>query len=105
MVRCVPLFLGRPTEESCSVRRSCPSWEQSIHTAGIFVAKVKEGSFIQLVNQIQQGQDQREVKPVARLQPTTGVMSHIFTTRSLPHVTIRPLEMSMDIWEILCFPS
>lgn len=49
--------------------------------------------------------DQRGAKPVARLQPTTGVMSHIFTTRSVPQVTISPRAMSMDMWEMLCFPS
>lgn len=50
-------------------------------------------------------QDQCGENPVARLQPTTGVISHIFTTRSVPQVTISPLAMSMDIWEMLCFPS
>lgn len=50
-------------------------------------------------------QDQWGENPVARLQPTTGVISHIFTTRSVPQVTISPLAMSMDIWEMLCFPS
>lgn len=49
--------------------------------------------------------DQCGEKPVARLQPTTGVMSHIFTMRSVPQVTISPLAMSMDMWEMLCFPS
>lgn len=49
--------------------------------------------------------DQCGEKPVARLQPTTGVMSQIFTTRSVPQVTIRPLATSMDMWEMLCFPS
>lgn len=42
-------------------------------------------------------QDQCGENPVARLQPTTGVISHIFTTRSVPQVTISPLAMSMDI--------
>lgn len=28
-----------------------------------------------------------------------------FTTRSVPQVTIRPLATSMDMWEMLCFPS
>lgn len=28
-----------------------------------------------------------------------------FTTRSVPQVTISPRAMSMDMWEMLCFPS
>lgn len=49
--------------------------------------------------------NQRGEKPVAKLQPTTCVISQILTMRSLPHVTIRPLDGSMSMWAMLCFPS
>lgn len=41
--------------------------------------------------------NQRGEKPVAKLQPTTCVISHILTMRSLPQVTIRPLDGSMSM--------
>lgn len=67
--------------------------------------------FVEVTVRVQGGADITQLQhqcgenPVARLQPTTGVISHIFTTRSVPQVTISPLAMSMDIWEMLCFPS
>lgn len=77
------------------MRQHCGAAREGLHLVELLFLAVD----------VTQLSDQCGENPVARLQPTTGVMSQIFTMRSVPQVTISPLATSMDMWEMLCFPS